>query len=146
MSTTITTAITECSLASILVLGSLPTAVPCARAHTRAVLTQWGLAGIADTAEIIVSELVANAITHGSIARCDGGIPVVCFGLAADQGHVFIDVWDSSPQPPVIRRDVPSDLENGRGLLLVDAMCETWRWEKVPGWHGKRVWAALKIQ
>jgi hypothetical protein len=59
--------------------------------------------------------------------------------------RVLIDVWDSNPRPPVMRQDMPGDSENGHGLLLVDAMCETWWWETVPGWQGKRVRAVLRV-
>src|SRR5690242_12541741 len=47
---------------SQLVLGALPGAVPCARLHTRLVLAEWGLKPPAEAAELVVSELVTNAI------------------------------------------------------------------------------------
>src|SRR5208282_2252401 len=43
-------------------LGALPTAVSCARGYTRAILDEWNLAGLADAAELIVSELVTNSV------------------------------------------------------------------------------------
>ena len=42
-------------------LGALAGAVPSARLHARLVLGDWGLAGLSDSAELVVSELVANA-------------------------------------------------------------------------------------
>ena len=48
-------------LTSQLELGALPTAVPCARLHARQVILEWGLTGLAHTAELVVSELVTNA-------------------------------------------------------------------------------------
>src|ERR1700751_6216404 len=49
-------------LSTSLPLGALPGATPCARLHARAVLTEWGLADLAEAAELIVSELVTNAV------------------------------------------------------------------------------------
>src|ERR1700722_9010760 len=49
-------------LRSSLQLGALPTATPCARLHARHVLREWGIIGIADTAELLVSELVTNGV------------------------------------------------------------------------------------
>src|SRR5580698_9874409 len=43
-------------------LAALPSAVPCARGHVRAVALEWGLQELADTAELLASELVTNAI------------------------------------------------------------------------------------
>src|SRR6266567_5818044 len=49
-------------LRTSLELGALPGAVPCARLHTRQVLWEWGFAALVETIELIVSELVTNAI------------------------------------------------------------------------------------
>ncbi len=43
-------------------LGALPGATPCARLHARAVLAEWGFDDLAEAAELIVSELVTNAV------------------------------------------------------------------------------------
>ena len=47
---------------SSLLLGALPSAVPCARLHARQVLWEWGLSEVAETAELLLSELVTNAV------------------------------------------------------------------------------------
>jgi anti-sigma regulatory factor (Ser/Thr protein kinase) len=102
-------------------LAALPSAVACARGHARAVALEWNLPpGQADTAELIVSELITNAI-RASVQRTPVGPPVVRLWLARDQDSVVIRVWDASPQMPV-RRDAGPDDEAGRGLLLVDAL------------------------
>ena len=49
-------------LRSYLELGALPTAVPCARLHARHLLWEWGLNGLAADTELLVSELVTNAV------------------------------------------------------------------------------------
>ena len=55
----------EWELRTFLELGALPTAVPCARLHVRQVLWEWHLGALADTTELLVSELVTNAV-HAS--------------------------------------------------------------------------------
>ena len=132
-------------LTSRLALGALPTSVPSARAYTHEVLATWNLAQMSDSAEIVVTELVTNAITHGSPSHRGTPIPAVHLQLTAGSGDLVVDVWDASRCPPVLGPDVPADDENGRGLVLVDAICDTWRSEVVPGWPGKRVRAVLKI-
>ena len=72
----------------------------------------------------------------------------LCAGWPPDGGRssaasVVIEVWDASPLPPILRQDVPADAENGRGMVLVNELCHTWRYDAVHGWHGKRVTAVL---
>ena len=50
------------ALQSHLSLAALPTAPACARGHVRAVAHEWGFVGLADTAELLVSELVTNSV------------------------------------------------------------------------------------
>ena len=47
---------------SALAIGALPTATPCARLHARNIACEWGLHALADTIELVVSELVTNAV------------------------------------------------------------------------------------
>src|SRR5437016_930808 len=47
---------------SSLVLGALPTAPSCARLHAGAVLHEWGLSDLSEMAELVVSELITNAV------------------------------------------------------------------------------------
>ena len=54
---------------SHLVLAALPSAVPRARLHARLVLAEWDLKPLADTAELIVSELVTNAVRAAAKQR-----------------------------------------------------------------------------
>ena len=128
-------------LQSGLSLGPIPTAVPCARAHATQVLWEWGMAVMRDTTELIVSELVTNALT-ASRALDDGPFPVR-LSLFSDRKQVLILVWDASPDPPV-RVQPAGDEEGGRGLMLVDAMSAQWDWypaaDKI---EGKVVWALI---
>jgi anti-sigma regulatory factor (Ser/Thr protein kinase) len=137
-------------MSSSLPLGALVTATPCARMHSRAVLAEWGLDGLAEAVELVVSELVTNAVRASTDAdgrpRYDGaGLPVVIVRLGTDGFRVMIEIWDGIPGAPVAEQAGPDD-ESGRGLLLVEAVCARWSWETVPGWPGKVVWAELLVQ
>jgi len=141
---------TRWPLSSSLCLGALPTATPCARLHARAVLAEWGLGDAAEAAELAVSELVTNAVrastdSDGQPRYGEGGLPVVNLRLSTDRARVLIEVWDDSPEAPVAGQADPDD-ENGRGLTLVEAVCDRWSWHTLPGWSGKVVWAELDVQ
>src|SRR5712692_4468729 len=85
-------------LGDFLELGALPGAVPCARHYARHALREWALAGLCDDAEMVVSELVTNAICA---VQALGHAPSVRLWLLADQAQVLILVWDASPELPV---------------------------------------------
>ena len=126
---------------SHLVLGALPSAVPCARLHARLVLAEWSMKPLAETAELLVSELVTNAVraSAGLPAR-HLGLPVVRLWLSADHERVLIKVWDADERMPVCEQPDP-DAEHGRGLLLVEALSEDWGTYRPAGYPGKIVWA-----
>jgi anti-sigma regulatory factor (Ser/Thr protein kinase) len=126
----------EWPLRSFLELGALPSAVPCARYHCRQVLWEWHMTGLADSAELLVSELVTNAITASRSAGSD--FPVRLW-LLSDAAQVLIVVWDASPHLPA-RVDVSAEAEAGRGLLLVEMLSDQWGTCATPP-CGKTVWA-----
>ena len=122
-------------LCSYLELGALPTAVPCARLHARHLLREWGLNGLAADAELLVSELVTNAIKATAGQRQ----AAVRLQLSSDSTRVRVAVWDADPHPPVPTDDIPDlEEEGGRGLFLVAQMAERWgtRYTR----EGKTVW------
>jgi anti-sigma regulatory factor (Ser/Thr protein kinase) len=131
-------------LRSYLELGALPTAVPCARLHARHLSWEWGLNGSADTIELLVSELVTNAVK----ATVGQQQAAVCLRLSSDNARVLIEVWDADPQPPA-----PNDLgedgtpdpqeEGGRGLFLVAMLSTRWDWYLTREPVGKVVWCEL---
>jgi len=135
-------------LQSFLELGALPGAVPCARLHTRHVLWEWGLARLAEDTELLISEM----ITNGVLASRAMTQAAVRLWLVSDRARVVILAWDPSPLPP-IPADHRADAENGRGLLLVEAISERWGWyfpgEHAPasaaGQRGKVVWAVVQL-
>jgi anti-sigma regulatory factor (Ser/Thr protein kinase) len=137
-------------LSSSLPLGALPTAVACARSHTRAVVAEWGMAALADTAELAVSELVTNAIrtstdANGRPVYRDGRLAVVYVRLFADGVRLIAEVWDESPAAPTAK-SAELDDEGGRGLQLVEATSESWGWTTEEDWPGKCVWVELRVQ
>ena len=131
----------EWPLRTFLELGALPSAVPCARYHTKQVLWEWHLTEHADSAELVVSELVTNAITASRATSPDSPVRL---WLLSDSTRVLILVQDDSPHPPV--RTAPgTGTEGGRGLLLVEAISSRWAWY-LPGTGGagKVTWAILE--
>lgn len=133
------------SLWSYLELGALPGAVPCARLHTKQVLWEWGLAPLSESAELVVSELVTNAVQ----ATADRVVPLpVRLWLLGDHRSVRIAVWDGvprSPQPKSVSADGAPDWSDvgGRGLFLVASLSQRWGWDATPEWGGKVVWAEI---
>jgi anti-sigma regulatory factor (Ser/Thr protein kinase) len=126
-------------LRSFLDLGALPSAVPCARLHTRQLLWEWQLTDLADSAELVVSEITTNAI---QVSRADARNSPVRLWLLADRERLLILVWDASPLPPV-RMSTSDDAENGRGLLLLENLST--RWNFFAYQQGKVVWALLDM-
>jgi anti-sigma regulatory factor (Ser/Thr protein kinase) len=126
-------------------LDALEAAVPGARVRTRQISREWGLAPLADDAEAIIAELAANAITatRGAVKR-EGGRGFVRTWMLGDASRLLILVWDRTPLPPVVREPGAAD-EEGRGLLLVEALAARWRWyHPARPYGGKVVWALLR--
>jgi anti-sigma regulatory factor (Ser/Thr protein kinase) len=121
-------------------LGALPGAVPCARLHARQLMWEWGLTRLSESAELVVSELLTNAM-HAS--RAMEPITPVRLWLLADKARVLILVWDASPQAPA-RMSISEDAESGRGLLLVETISDRWDWYFPQDMGGKVVWAELQ--
>jgi anti-sigma regulatory factor (Ser/Thr protein kinase) len=116
-------------------------AVPCARLHTRLVLHEWQQSRLIDTAELVACELVTNAIA--ATRACDCLCPVR-LRLASDGSRALILVSDSSPDPPR-RINAVCDTESGRGLLLVEALSNSWGWYATCEYGTtKTVWAELR--
>jgi anti-sigma regulatory factor (Ser/Thr protein kinase) len=127
-------------LRDFLELGALSGAVPCARLHARQIICEWALTPLTDQAELVISELVTNAIRASRATRL---APAVRVWLLSDRRTVTIMVWDASPQAPA-RTQADDDAEYGRGLLLVEAASARWGWY-VPRDHaGKIVWAVVQ--
>lgn len=120
-------------------LGALPDAVPCGRLHTRQIIWEWGLDWLGEGAELVLSELLTNAV---NAARSGGSIGPVRLWLLADRTQLLILVWDANPLPPV-RVFTSEETEGGRGLMLVDTLARRWDWYVPLDIGGKVVWALL---
>jgi anti-sigma regulatory factor (Ser/Thr protein kinase) len=115
-------------LQSHLSLGALPTAPGCARGHVRMVAHEWGLQHLADTAELLTSELVTNAVQTSERLRVRADlatVPVVRLWIVSDEISIVIHVWDGSDEMPV-RQDAGLDQDSGRGLMLVESLGKEW--------------------
>ncbi|WP_089098987.1 SpoIIE family protein phosphatase [Streptomyces hyaluromycini] len=110
-----------------------PRSVGRAREYARGQLVTWGLEPLVDTAELLVSELVTNALRYG-----EGEIRL---RLLLDRTLVC-EVWDSGLVQPRRRRARDTD-EGGRGLQLVGLLSAAWGSRRTP--RGKTVWFELPL-
>jgi len=105
-----------------------PRSVPWARGQIRRCLDGWGRSELADTMELLVSELVTNALVHGAGA----------IWLRLIRGSVLLcEVGDDGPELPYIRDAADTD-ESGRGLQLVSVLARSWGTYRTA--TGKVVW------
>jgi anti-sigma regulatory factor (Ser/Thr protein kinase) len=115
-----------------------------AREFTLAALWAWRLGPTADAAVTIVSELVTNAILHGSGQQADPGEPApVGLTLRHTRDELTMIVTDSNTNPPVHAAASP-DAESGRGLCVIDALADRWGSTAV-GAAAKAVWATISL-
>ena len=126
---------------------TLPASATSARSARRQVgdrLRVWGLPYLIDDAELIVSELVTNAICHGS--KGDPVWHTVRRIRTATEDAVRLEVgdhgrgWSDVPAPREAGDDIHCD---GRGLCLVQALSSDWGAWRLP--HGHVVWAMLPV-
>ncbi|MFD3502599.1 SpoIIE family protein phosphatase [Streptomyces sp. NPDC058676] len=106
-----------------------PSAVAETRRNTRRQLAAWGLDEAAFVTELVVSELVTNAIRYG-------GAPIQ-LRLIRDR-NLICEVSDASSTAPHLRRARTFD-EGGRGLLLVAQLTQGWGTRQT--YNGKTIWA-----
>lgn len=108
-----------------------------AREQTRSALGSWRVPGLLDPLLLVVSELVGNAVRHGSA-------PIRML-LRRTRVGVRVEVHDERAEAaPDIPRSLPdAEAESGRGLFLVDALSADSGVEQIPD-DGKVVWAALE--
>ncbi|MFD9195043.1 SpoIIE family protein phosphatase [Streptomyces phaeochromogenes] len=110
-----------------------PRSVGRAREYARGQLLSWDLEPLVDTAELLVSELVTNALRYG-----EGEIRL---RLLLDRTLVC-EVWDAGLVQPRRRRARDTD-EGGRGLQLVGLLSDAWGSRRTP--RGKTVWFELPL-
>ncbi|MER5665881.1 SpoIIE family protein phosphatase [Streptomyces mirabilis] len=113
----------------------LPDAVMHARRFTARALRRWKVEEVTDAALLVVSELVTNGLVH-----TQGPVRV---DLMLRGDRVRVSVSDCSPRAPAKPVIVDWDATGGRGLLLVEAMSESFG--SVPVAGGKQVWSELVV-
>lgn len=113
-------------------LSPNPYSVRRARRLTRAQLANWHVDGQSDIAELLVSELVTNALRHA--------MPPIRLTLWSMEGTLRCEVADADPRLPRPQRPGDYD-EEGRGIRLLDqlACC----WGSTPTSAGKAIWFEL---
>jgi anti-sigma regulatory factor (Ser/Thr protein kinase) len=128
-------------------IGARPEAAKAVRAHIRMMLPAWQVDDLtAETFELVVSELVANAVNASANGRRPGPVagrqvvPVIQVCLYSDGRRLLAEVWDQAPDCP--RPRLVGDLaENGRGLNMITDLGARWGW-----WMAgtrKCVWAEM---
>jgi hypothetical protein len=105
-------------------------------------LRERQLERICDTALLLVSELVTNAVKASGPGTGPDRMnqPMIGLTLRLEETSLLIEVWDADPAPPALQKeDLTCDY--GRGLLLVDILGDTWGHQAAD--HGKVVWCEL---
>ncbi|MEV6103948.1 SpoIIE family protein phosphatase [Streptomyces sp. NPDC051940] len=111
-------------------LGTAPQEARHARRLVRAQLADWGLAEASDTAELLVDEIVANAVRHARGGPI--GLRLVRAGRALQ-----CEVSDEEPTMPVLL-EAGADDEFGRGMRIVSRLAAGWGAARTA--RGKSVW------
>jgi len=126
-----------------------PEAARAVRTHIGTILPAWHVdPGTIETFELVVSELVANAVTASTagghpIPAPGGDQPVIRVYLYSDRRRLLGEVWDQAPGCPLPRR-ADDWAESGRGLSMIRDLGAQWGW-----WlsgAGKCVWAEMSYQ
>ncbi|SEO65314.1 Anti-sigma regulatory factor (Ser/Thr protein kinase) [Actinacidiphila rubida] len=101
-------------------------------------LRQWGVPALADTAELLTTELVTNALQHTG-----GGAELTATLSFGPRNLLRIEVSDGLARKPAPGPPGGDHATSGRGLLLVEALSDAW------GVHsrgrGKVVWFELRF-
>ncbi|MFD4261578.1 SpoIIE family protein phosphatase [Streptomyces sp. NPDC058534] len=106
-----------------------PAAVSQVRTDVSRRLEDWDLDQVIFTTELVVSELVTNAIRYGT--------PPIRLRLLHDRNHVICEVTDGSSTSPHLRRAATTD-EGGRGLFLITQYTQRWGTRYMA--RGKVIW------
>jgi hypothetical protein len=114
------------------------------RAFVRRTMRAWRIDGLADDLALVVTELVTNALRHGTSTRGAASVDVALYGT---EKRLMCAVSDPSDEVPV--RMTPDLVRSsGRGLQIVEALSMYWGWTALPrdqGSGGKSVWAVFTL-
>jgi anti-sigma regulatory factor (Ser/Thr protein kinase) len=146
---TMTTQSPHVLLASNIWFAAVLTAVGCSRMFIRHVLRDWNLADHIDAGELVVSELVTNAVKSSGLTDPEPkwtdikAHHIVGVQLRVIDTSLYVEVWDRSPATPV-KQPQADDSEGGRGLFLIEDLSKRWGIHRPPA-GGKIVWAELEL-
>jgi anti-sigma regulatory factor (Ser/Thr protein kinase) len=134
----------KCLYVASLRLSAVLAAVGRSRGFIRRTLCEWGLQALLDSVELVVSELVTNAVKTTATIACPPSVHhVIGVQLRMVGASLYVEVWDPGEGTPVIREQT-LEAEGGRGLFLVEAVSERWDICR-PAVGGKIVWAELSV-
>jgi LuxR family transcriptional regulator, maltose regulon positive regulatory protein len=117
-----------------LVLGPVPTAAGAGRAFAREVCARWGLQELAESAALLASELVTNAVVHAGTA----------LELRVELRDLRLQVAVHDQNPNLPRSLAKDGTDRGLGLLMVDRVAAAWG-VRQDGAGGKTVWCRLDL-
>ncbi|MEU5000222.1 ATP-binding protein [Streptomyces sp. NPDC021622] len=117
-----------------------PRAVTICRRTLRLILAMHGRPHLSEVAELVATELVANAVQHTK--------GPAALRIRWARGVLRIGVWDADPTPPEAKPLAPALAEAGRGLALVRGCADEWGWyalgpAQLPDSNGKFIWCEL---
>jgi anti-sigma regulatory factor (Ser/Thr protein kinase) len=117
-------------------------AAKAARAVVETTIRAWRVPVDPDVAVLLTSELVTNAVTHGTEeAGSAGGF--VTLAIACGAAGLRVDVHDGSGDLPLLENPPEAEAETGRGLLLVTSLSAEWGFYRTP--KGKAVYFTLEF-
>ena len=124
-------------------LPPVPESAGVAREFTAAALRKWHLDPLISDAVLIASELVTNAIDHGTAHGDTEGPGLVELTWSYQISRLICVITDRATEAPVIAPP-DTDAESGHGLQIVAALAAAWGWTML-GTGEKAVWAALHL-
>ena len=114
-------------------LRAEPTEIGVARRFVAERMSRWHSGHDTDTAILLVSELVTNAVVHAHSG--------VYLSVRLEEPVLTVEVLDAGEELPTVL-DTQLDSTRGRGMRLVASLADDWGIRPIPG-HGKAVWFAL---
>ncbi|MFD9431453.1 ATP-binding protein [Streptomyces sp. NPDC060002] len=136
-------------LTASLRLTAVPSAVATSRMFVRHTLARWRFEEHTDTATLVMSELVTNAVKASGITDPHPkpwqikAEHVIGIQLRAIDASLYVEVWDRISTAP-LRQNPTLEDTSGRGLLLLDELVKRWNVYH-PHVGGKVVWAELPL-
>ncbi|MFF4348859.1 ATP-binding protein [Streptomyces sp. NPDC001530] len=127
----------EHRLRYVLSFDAEPAQLRTVRQAVRGALGQWGAAAVAEEAELAVTELATNVIKHVG----EGATATLVLEPVDDR--LRVELHDTSQAVPAVT-SADCDLECGRGLHLLSAMCV--EWGTLLTASGKAVWCELSLE